>query len=40
MLQPKNVKYRKPHKVSFNGKVKGNSYLAFGQYGLVASCGA
>lgn len=40
MLQPKRVKYRKPHKVSFTGHVKGNSYVAFGKYGLAALDGA
>lgn len=40
MLQPKRVKYRKPHKVSFEGYVKGNSYVAFGKYGLAAADGA
>ncbi|MDQ0513627.1 large subunit ribosomal protein L16 [Mycoplasmoides fastidiosum] len=40
MLQPKKVKYRKPHKVSFEGPAKGNSYVAFGTYGLAAQSGA
>lgn len=40
MLQPKRVKYRKPHKVSFEGHVKGNSYVAFGKFGLAAVDGA
>ncbi|WP_391592145.1 LSU ribosomal protein L16p (L10e) [[Mycoplasma] cavipharyngis] len=40
MLQPKRVKYRKPHKVSFNGPAKGNSYVVFGSYGLAAVSGA
>lgn len=40
MLQPKRTKYRKPHKVNFNGPVKGNSYVAFGSYGLAAQSGA
>lgn len=40
MLQPKRVKYRKPHKVSYEGKVKGNSYVAFGEFGLAAASGA
>lgn len=40
MLQPKRTKYRKPHKVSYEGKAKGNTYIAFGEYGIVASEGA
>lgn len=40
MLQPKRTKYRKPHKVSYEGKAKGNTYIAFGQYGIVAAEGA
>lgn len=40
MLQPKRTKYRKPHKVSYEGKAKGNSYVAFGEYGIMALDGA
>ncbi len=40
MLQPKRTKYRKPHKVSYEGHVKGNAYVAFGEYGLMAEEGA
>lgn len=40
MLQPKRTKYRKPHKVSYEGKAKGNRYVAFGEYGLMATEGA
>ncbi len=40
MLQPKRTKYRKPHKVSYEGKAKGNSYVAFGEWGLMATDGA
>lgn len=40
MLQPKRTKYRKPHKVSYEGKAKGNTYVAFGEYGLQALEGA
>ena len=39
MLQPKRTKYRKPHKVSYEGKAKGNKYVAFGEYGLMALSG-
>lgn len=40
MLMPKRVKYRRPHKVSYEGKAKGNSELAFGDFGLQATEGA
>jgi len=40
MLLPKRVKYRRPHKVSYEGKAKGNTELSFGQYGLQAVEGA
>lgn len=40
MLQPKRTKYRKPHKVSYEGKAKGNTYVAFGTYGIMAAEGA
>lgn len=40
MLQPKRTKYRKPHKVSYEGKAKGNTYIVFGEYGIMASEGA
>ena len=40
MLMPKRVKYRRPHKVSYEGKAKGNSELSFGTYGLQAAEGA
>lgn len=36
MLQPKRVKYRKPHRTSYEGKAKGNKYVAFGEMGLMA----
>lgn len=39
MLQPKRTKYRKPHRVSYEGKAKGNKYVAFGEYGLMATKG-
>ncbi|WP_033160181.1 50S ribosomal protein L16 [Mycoplasmoides alvi] len=40
MLQPKRTKYRKPHNVSYEGKAKGNAYVAFGEYGLMATSGS
>ena len=40
MLLPKRVKYRRPHKVSYEGKAKGNTELSFGEFGLQATEGA
>ena len=40
MLMPKRVKYRKPHRLSYEGKSKGNTELHFGEYGLKAMEGA
>ena len=37
---PKRTKYRKSHRVSYDGKAKGNTELHFGEYGLVAMEGA
>lgn len=39
-LIPKRTKYRKPHRISYEGKAKGNIELHFGDYGLVATEGA
>lgn len=39
-MQPKRTKWRKPHKVSYEGKAKGNRYLSFGSAGLRALEGA
>ena len=36
MMQPKRTKYRKPHRTRYDGKAKGNKYVAFGEYGLMA----
>jgi large subunit ribosomal protein L16 len=36
MLMPKRTKYRRPHRVSYEGKAKGAKELNFGDYGLVA----
>ncbi len=35
-LIPKKTKYRKPHRLSYEGKARGNRELHFGQYGLMA----
>ena len=40
MLMPKKTKYRKPHRVSYDGHAKGNTELHFGEYGLMAKDGA
>lgn len=36
MLQPKRVKYRRPHGLSYEGKPKGGTKVSFGDYGLMA----
>jgi large subunit ribosomal protein L16 len=40
MLMPKRVKYRRPHRISYEGRAKAGRTLAFGEYGLVATEGA
>ncbi|MCK9536080.1 MAG: 50S ribosomal protein L16 [Bacilli bacterium] len=40
MIMPKRTKYRRPHRVSYEGKAKGNRELNFGEYGLVAENGS
>ncbi|RHZ35964.1 50S ribosomal protein L16 [endosymbiont GvMRE of Glomus versiforme] len=40
MLIPKKTKYRFPHKISYEGKVKGNKELTWGEYGLQIQVGA
>jgi large subunit ribosomal protein L16 len=39
MMQPKRTKYRKPHRTPYDGKAKGNKYVAFGEMGLMATTG-
>ena len=39
MLMPKRVKYRKPHRLSYEGHSKGNTELHFGDFGLKATEG-
>ena len=39
MLQPKRVKYRRPHSLSYEGLSKGGNYVAFGDFGLQATEG-
>jgi len=40
MLMPKRTKYRRPHRVSYEGLAKGGSEITFGDYGLKALDGA
>lgn len=39
MLMPKRTKYRKPHRLTYDGHAKGNTELHFGDYGLMAKEG-
>ncbi len=40
MLMPKKTKYRKSHRLTYEGRAKGNTKLSFGDYGLMAQEGA
>lgn len=40
MLQPKRVKYRRPHGLSYEGHSKGGNQVDFGEFGLQAMEGA
>jgi large subunit ribosomal protein L16 len=40
MLMPKRTKYRRPHRIRYEGHAKGNTELHFGDYGLMAKEGA
>ena len=40
MLMPNRTKYRRPHRLSYEGKSKAGTTIAFGEYGLVAMNGA
>lgn len=39
MLMPKRTKFRKPHRLTYDGHAKGNTSLHFGDYGLMAKEG-
>ena len=39
MLMPKRTKYRKPHRLTYDGHAKGNTELQFGDFGLMAKEG-
>lgn len=40
MLTPKRTKYRRPHRVSYEGKAKGGVEISYGDYGLKSLEGA
>ena len=40
MLMPKRTKYRRPHRLSYEGRSKAGRTIDFGEYGLVAESGA
>ncbi len=40
MLMPKRTKYRRPHRLSYEGKAKGGTKISFGEYALQAQEGA
>ena len=40
MLMPKRTKYRRPHRLSYEGISKAGREIVFGEYGLVADDGA
>ena len=40
MLMPKRTKYRRPHRVSYEGKAKGGKKVTFGEFGLQSLEGA
>lgn len=39
MLQPKRVKYRRPHSLKYEGKSKAGNEVSFGEFGLQATSG-
>ncbi|MBR3310771.1 MAG: 50S ribosomal protein L16 [Solobacterium sp.] len=39
MLMPNRVKYRRPHRLSYEGRAKGGRSVTFGEYGIVADEG-
>lgn len=40
MLVPKRTKYRRPHRVSYEGHTKGGGEVSFGEFGLMSLEGA
>ena len=39
MLMPNRTKYRRPHRLSYEGRAKAGREVAFGEYGLMADTG-
>lgn len=39
MLMPKRTKYRRPHRLTYEGRAKKGRTVAFGEYALVAESG-
>ena len=39
MLMPKRTKYRRPHRLSYEGRAKAGREVSFGEFGLVAETG-
>ena len=39
MLMPKRTKYRRPHRLSYEGRSKAGRTIDFGEFGLVAESG-
>ena len=39
MLMPKRTKYRRPHRLSYEGRAKAGREVSFGEFGLVAASG-
>ena len=40
MLMPKRTKYRRPHRVSYEGRSKAGREIVFGEFGLIAQTGS
>ena len=40
MLMPKRTKYRRPHRIKYEGLTKGGAKVSFGEFGLQAQEGA
>ena len=40
MLMPNRTKYRRPHRISYEGRSKAGRAITFGEYGLVADEGS
>lgn len=40
MLMTKRTKYRRPHRLSYEGRAKAGREVSFGEYGLMADTGA